>query len=121
MWRERVPDEEYIERLRRALAASRTRRFVIAFAAFLFVAVISWAIYLFVQILAATGPHSPPQQLGAIAAFIAAIVLGCTVGTLLNGALLALAQSREEQRKNQLLVDCWDALHNMAPPAGRAS
>src|SRR5690606_40048440 len=79
------------------------------FAAFL------WAFFKMLEVVAKFGQGviNPQQQNIAVAIYALAVVVGMSVGLLGSSVASYAAALRLDDRKNRLLVKCWDAMTHL--------
>lgn len=110
-WRERLSDEEYVNGVRKGLRVVRRSRWIFAG---LFIGVIAscvWAVIStanFLTSLSGREGPDPPLVYGVIGlALLSGACLGFWIGHL--GEVVANAFFGF--RRDRLLIECWDALH----------
>jgi hypothetical protein len=110
LWRKRLTDEEYIERVRKQLRIGPWIRF------FCLIGAAGLAILLvkMTQVILNNLLNLAPagQQNNMIGAFAAAASLGMVVGLFATQVIHHLAMSLSQFRTEQLLIECWDKLAN---------
>lgn len=112
IWRKRLTDAEYVERIRKNLRRARWARYfsaAVAVGAALFVL---WMIDTFMKMLA-NPPLPALQQNLVFGVFALAVFFGLVVGFYLVSVVETAMRAIVEDRTNQLLVDCWDALDRL--------
>ena len=109
IWQKRLPDDEYIERVRKGLRFPRWGRFLYGIIGLAILVATGWLIEKFVGYL--TDPSLPANQQSLVyLAFVTAIILGFVVGGVLLQAAYVFTMALFEPRTEQLLVDLWDTL-----------
>jgi hypothetical protein len=73
------------------------------------VALSVWGLTVFIRILADRADRGDQPQI--LTAFALAILMGTVVGLWFAQAAHHIGQAFFGQRRDKLLVDCWDALH----------
>ena len=111
LWRKRPTDEEYVARVRRGLRWQPWVRCAISLNAMGVLGVCVWGFIIFIGMV--TGPLAPPAPPAAMySVFALAVLLGMMLGFWFAGAVRLLGQALFEDRKDRLLVETWDALHD---------
>lgn len=119
LWPEKLSDEQYVERTRKALRTLRRWRFfialmflgiIIAFIFLIFEGVHSFAD--FAGVGQTTKQHSTAseEQKIAYACYYFAVVLGGFVGLMFGNTVSHIGTILFAYRKDKLLVEFWDAL-----------
>jgi hypothetical protein len=109
VWRKRLTDAEYIERVRKNLRVHRWLRIVYGVIGIGIVCILALAIQFFVDFLWQWGG----QQAGPIVVFLGAILFGFNVGWMFMGFLHGAVMMIAESRHDRLLVECWDLLQQL--------
>ncbi len=110
LWPNRRTDEEYIAQLRKGIHTQRWLRLLHASIGLAMLVICIRAIALFVRVL--TTPSMPPQQQSLVyLTFVAAVILGLTLGFWLAQAAMSVAAAFFDHRKDRMLVECWDAMN----------
>lgn len=109
IWRKRLTDAEYIERVRKNLRVYRWLRVLYGVVGIGVVCILAFVIQSLVDFLWQWGG----QQAGPIVVFFGAMLFGFNVGWMftgfLHGAFLMIAESR----RDRMLVECWDLLYQL--------
>jgi hypothetical protein len=113
IWRKRLTDAEYIERVRKNLRMQRWLRVICGVIGIGVVCILALAIQFFVDFLWQWGG----QQAGPIVVFLAAMLFGFNVGWMFMGFLHGAIMMIVESRRDRMLVECWDLLQQLI--AGR--
>lgn len=108
LWRKRLTDEEYIERIRKQLRIGPWMRAIYLVIAAMFAVLIIKVTQSVLDVLLNLAPVG--QQNNMMAAFAAAASIGLVVGLFANQLIHGLAMSLSQFRTEQLLVECWDKL-----------
>lgn len=112
VFRDPLTDEQYVERIRKSLLLQRRLRYLYGVLGLAMIAVCAWGISVFVRIL--TMPGAPPGQQSLVyLVFTLAIILGLSIGFWLSKAAHHIATSFFEERKDRLLIESWDAMHQL--------
>ncbi len=112
LWRKRLSDAEYVERIRKNLRRSRWARYFSAAAAVAMVLLALVMIDAFMKILA-NPPLPALQQNLVFGVFSLAVIVGLVVGFYLVSVVETAMRAIVEERTSRLLVDCWDALDRL--------
>jgi len=109
-WTRKLSDDEYIERIRKNVKATRWTRYFHGFMALFYVGIIIGGTVFLLKFLQNDAFNKQEQDL-IYSAFVLAIIFGLLVSQWIAQAFLAAANAFSGQRKDRLLVECWDALH----------
>lgn len=109
IWRKHLTDAEYIERVRKNLRMQRWLRIVCGVIGFGMVCLFALMIQWFVGFLWQWGGQQP----GPVVVFLGAILLGFNVGWMFMGFVHSAATMIVESRRDRMLVECWDLLHQL--------
>jgi ABC-type phosphate transport system permease subunit len=118
LWREKLSDEQYIERIRKGLRMRHRLRYVAGVIQLCLLAMVVWLFLFTIRFLSdfnnlgwLTKNKTPsPEQEGVYFAYFGAILMGFFVGFMFYKALFFIAETFLGFRRDKLLVDCWDAL-----------
>src|SRR5690606_27112223 len=119
--RDRPSDAEYIESIRKALRLSCRMRIFFALLTVGGFAFFLWAFLKMLEMLVLFGQRggiNPQQQNIAIGLYIVAVILGLFIGISMSNLLSHAAQLLFEDRKDRLLVKCWDAMFHLMEAQG---
>jgi hypothetical protein len=107
---DRPSDEEYIESVRKRLRSQRWLRYFQAVIGLLLMVGCIWAIPIMFRILMLSGPSAQQQNL-IYMTFVLAGMFGFVIGLFLLKAMLHIGEALFERRKDQMLVESWDAMN----------
>lgn len=109
IWRKKLSDAEFVDKIRRSHRLARWYRYLMAVVGIGWVMMAGFMINVFLGLLQGQGGPAAQQNL-VLLAFFTSIFAGATVGFSLTGVLHNSLMLLVEQRKDRLLVACWDAL-----------
>ncbi|MEX2093821.1 MAG: hypothetical protein WD971_14140 [Pirellulales bacterium] len=109
IWRKRLTDAEYVERVRRNLRIYRWLRVLYGVAGIGVVCGLALIIQSLIGFLWEWGG----QQAGPIVVFIGAILFGFNVGWIFTGFVHGAFLMIFESRRDRMLVECWDLLQQL--------
>jgi len=111
VWPEKSTDEEYVEHIRKSVRSySRWLRYSLGALGVLTLMVAIYGFIVFHKPLKVESLDDSEQSL-VYSAFGLAIMGGLFVGLVLHNAATCFAEALTRNRKEKLLLDCWDALH----------
>ena len=105
-----MSDVEFVERARRSVRLSRQARYLYGIAGILTLLAAAWAIKAVFDIAVnfANGQQNVVWGASLVAAF-----MGLKLGSWIGYFIHALGELVFQQRKEQLLIDCWDSLQKI--------
>lgn len=112
IWRKRLTDAEYIEHVRKQLRLYRWVRVLYGLIGIGTVIICIWIIRVILDMIVQVGvaPAQQPILLGAVSI---AIFVGFNVGWMIYGAIHGSMMMIVDSRRDRLLVECWDLLHQL--------
>ena len=110
LWRRRLSDAEYVEQVRKNLQRMRWGRYLLGVSGLGVIVVSCLAIQAFLDLLVGFGAGQQQLIAGAI---VAAVIVGLGIGFSLMSFIHSVATMVFLTRRDQLLVDCWDALDRL--------
>jgi hypothetical protein len=111
LWPERLSDEEYVNRVRKGLRVIRWSRWL--FAA-LFIGVVAfclWAVINLADFLTSFGGKEGPERPLVYGVLSLALLFGGFMGFWIAHLGESVVNAFFGFRRDKLLVECWDALH----------
>lgn len=112
VWRKRLTDTEYVERIRKQLRVVRWLRYLWAVIGLTAIVMLIWGIQVIFNVL--NNPAVPiGQRNPANVVFALATIFGVSFGFWFGNMLHSVAMAFLGLRQERLLVNCWDALNQL--------
>jgi hypothetical protein len=121
LWPERLSDEEYVNHVRKGLRVIRWSRWLFAG---LFIGVVAfclWAVISFADFLTSFGGKEGPERPLAYGVLGLGILFGGFMGFWIVHLGEVVVNAFLGYRRDKLLVECWDALHQDRAQQNRAN
>jgi len=109
IWRRKLSDAEFVDNIRRSVRRAKWHRYFWGLIGIAVVFSVYWAIDQLIGMMAANPPGAAPQ-VNPLFVFGMAMFLGLMLGLWAGGVIHGSFTMLVEQRKDRLLVVCWDAL-----------
>jgi hypothetical protein len=119
--RDKLTDAEYIEQVRKKLRVPRWLRYLFTAIGIAGIVVSGCAVAAFFKILGNFAAAAGVQPNLVFGTFFLSCLFGYLVGQWFHGAIHHIAQTWCEPRKDQLLVNCWDAMNHLLDEASAAA
>jgi hypothetical protein len=107
--RQRLTDAEYVERVRKSLQMTRRLRYLYGLIGIVTMFCVVWGVHTVIKdIIAFAGAQAQQNMIWSVA--VTAAIVSAGVSATIGGMALHIAHLFVGERKDRLLVECWDTL-----------